>query len=105
MVGESGVNQILFSHEQLVLTIQEVIQSRRTVKPPQLNGQPIPDEQVKQLLALADWAPTHGLTEPWRFKVYAREKVQDFCLAHAELYKKYNSKQATKCRPYRWWQR
>ncbi|RDV13630.1 nitroreductase [Pontibacter diazotrophicus] len=68
--------------------IQQVIQNRRTVKPPQMNGMPVPDEQVKQLLALADWAPTHGLTEPWRFKVYARDKVREFCLAHAELYKK-----------------
>ena len=39
------------------------------------------------MLALADWAPTHGLTEPWRFKVYAGSTIQEFCLAHAELYK------------------
>lgn len=67
--------------------IQEVIQSRRTVKPPQMNGQQVPDEQVKQLLALADWAPTHGHTEPWRFRVYANDKVKAFCQAHAGLYK------------------
>lgn len=71
--------------------VQEAIQNRRTVKPPQMNGQQIPDEQVRQLLALADWAPTHGLTEPWRFKVYARDKVQEFCLTHAELYKKHTA--------------
>jgi nitroreductase len=68
-------------------TLREIIQNRRTVKPPQMNGQQVPDEQVKQLLALADWAPTHGHTEPWRFKVYAKDKVKEFCLSHAELYK------------------
>jgi nitroreductase len=68
-------------------TLQKIIQSRRTVKPPQMNGQQVPDEQVKQLLALADWAPTHGNTEPWRFRVYAKDKVKAFCLSHAELYK------------------
>lgn len=51
-----------------------------------MNGQKIPDEQVKQLLELADWAPTHGHTEPWRFKVYAGDKVKQFCQSHAELY-------------------
>ncbi len=54
-----------------------------------MNGQRIPDEQVKQLLELADWAPTHGHTEPWRFKVYAGEKATEFCLAHANLYKQH----------------
>ncbi|MCC9165739.1 nitroreductase family protein [Pontibacter harenae] len=68
-------------------TIQDIIQKRRTVKPPQMNGQRVPDEQVQQLLALADWAPTHANTEPWRFKVYAGDKVQEFCLSHAKLYK------------------
>lgn len=57
------------------------------MKPPQLNGQLVPDEQVWQLLALADWAPTHGHTEPWRFRVYKNDKLKSFCLAHAELYK------------------
>ena len=55
-----------------------------------MNGQRIPDEQVNQLLELADWAPTHGHTEPWRFKVYAGDKIKDFCLAHAELYQKHS---------------
>jgi nitroreductase len=68
-------------------TLQQLIQSRRTTKPPKMNGRFIPDEQIQQVLALADWAPTHGHTEPWRFVVYAREKVKNFCLAHAELYR------------------
>jgi len=67
--------------------LSTIIRQRRTTKPGKMTGQRIPDEQVKQLLELADWAPTHGHTEPWRFKVYAGSKTQDFCLAHAELYK------------------
>ncbi|MFT2007933.1 nitroreductase [Pontibacter sp. 13R65] len=67
--------------------IAQVIQNRRTIKPAQMNGRQIPNEQVQQLLQLADWAPTHGHTEPWRFRVYAGEKVKDFCQAHADLYK------------------
>jgi len=52
-----------------------------------MNGKKIPDEQVKEILRLANWAPTHGRTEPWRFIVYPGEKVKEFCYQHAELYK------------------
>jgi nitroreductase len=68
-------------------TIQSVIANRRTVKPGLMNGRKIEHETVAQLLALADWAPTHGRTEPWRFFVYEGSRVQDFCRDHAELYR------------------
>jgi nitroreductase len=66
-------------------TIQSIIKSRRTVKPFMMNGAKVPDEQIHQLLELADWAPTHGLTEPWRFVVYANPT--EFCPKHAEMYR------------------
>ena len=52
-----------------------------------MNGKKIPDYQVRSLLELADWAPTHGLTEPWRFVVYTNPT--DFCHQHAFLYKEH----------------
>jgi nitroreductase len=52
-----------------------------------MNGKKIDDSIIHQLLELADWAPTHGHTEPWRFVVYKGESVQQFCNDHAELYK------------------
>lgn len=67
--------------------IQEVIVNRRSTKPAVFNGNIIDDEDIKQLLQLANWAPTHGFTEPWRFIVYSGDAVQDFCRRHAELYK------------------
>lgn len=71
--------------------VASVIKNRRTTKPSDLNGQLIPDEQIMQLLELADWAPSHGLTEPWRFIVYPSDKVKDFCTAHASLYKEHTN--------------
>lgn len=65
--------------------IAEIIKKRRTVKPGLMNGNKIPNGHIAALLELADWAPTHGLTEPWRFFVY--ENPADFCTKHAELYK------------------
>lgn len=66
--------------------ISEIIKNRRTTKPALFNGKKIPDEQIKQLLELADWAPTHTLSEPWRFVVYSAEKVNEFSRLHAHFY-------------------
>jgi len=67
--------------------LSDIIKSRRSIKPAKMNGKRIPDEQVKEILTLANWAPTHGRTEPWRFIVYSGEMVKEFCHQHAELYK------------------
>jgi nitroreductase len=66
-------------------TIAENIKTRRTIKPGMMNGQKIPNSHVAALLELADWAPTHAFTEPWRFVVY--ENPTAFCQQHADLYK------------------
>lgn len=68
--------------------VSDAIKSRRTLKPSKMNGKIIPNEQIMQLLELADWAPTHKHTEPWRFIVYAEEKARLFVSDHAELYRK-----------------
>src|SRR5215510_9218267 len=67
--------------------IADNIKNRRSTKPAKMNGKKIPDDQVRELLKLANWAPTHGRTEPWRFIVYSGDKVKEFCFRHAELYK------------------
>src|ERR1700722_15530757 len=63
-----------------------VIKNRRSVSWAKMNGQLIPNETVNQLLQLADWAPTHGRTEPWRFFVYGGEALTQFGKTHADLY-------------------
>jgi len=67
--------------------ISTVIRNRRSIKPARMNGKKIPDELVKDILELANWAPTHGRTEPWRFAVYSGEMVRSFCQQHAEMYR------------------
>jgi nitroreductase len=51
----------------------ESIKQRRSVYPHQFQEQTIDDADIKKLLELANWAPTHRKTEPWRFKVIAGE--------------------------------
>jgi nitroreductase len=67
-------------------TLKKIISGRRTTKAAAMNGKKIPDEQVEELLRLADWAPTHGRTEPWRFFVYSGDALKKFGWEHAELY-------------------
>jgi nitroreductase len=67
--------------------LAELIVNRRSIKPAVFNGKKIDDQRIVQLLTLANWAPTHGFTEPWRFIVYSDDAVKKFCTDHAELYK------------------
>ena len=71
--------------------LSTTIKTRRTTKPAQFNGNKIPDEQVAQLLELADWAPTHTYSEPWRFVVYGGNKVNEFSMQHALLYQQFTT--------------
>lgn len=67
--------------------LKNIIRDRRSNKPADMNGRKIDNAIVHELLALADWAPTHAMTEPWRFFVYEGEAKTAFCRDHAELYK------------------
>ena len=64
-------------------SISELIEFRRTVKPIDATGQPnysersVSSETIQQILSNANWAPTHGLTEPWRFTVYQGNALTD----------------------------
>lgn len=56
--------------------INELIRSRRTIYPEQYSDRKIHKEQVELILNNAQWAPTHGNTQPWRFKVFMEEGRQ-----------------------------
>lgn len=68
--------------------LSDIIETRRTIVPEIMNGKIIPDKIVKEILSAANWAPTHGLTEPWRFVVFTPETKDKFKEAHAAMYKK-----------------
>ena len=54
-------------------SLKEIIATRRTIKPERYTGGLIPNEVVWEILESANWAPTHGFTEPWRFVVFTGE--------------------------------
>ncbi len=49
------------------MDVETAIRSRRTHKA--FAPEPLPRETVGELLELANWAPNHNLTVPWRFRV------------------------------------
>lgn len=50
--------------------VTELIQHRRTIYPEQFSERKVHQEQIELILNMAQWAPTHGNTQPWRFKVF-----------------------------------
>jgi len=74
--------------------ITEVIRERRTIYPEQYSERKVHKEQIDLILNNALWAPTHGNTQPWRFKVFmeeGREKLSSFL---AETYLKLTPEEA-----------
>lgn len=61
--------------------INQTIRARKSVYPRQYIDKAIPKEIIEELLENANHAPTHKLTEPWRFKVFmgeAKARLGDF---------------------------
>ncbi len=73
--------------------LEQIIKKRRSAKPSLMNGKKIDTAQIHQLLSLADWAPNHANTEPWRFIVYENEGLVKFCTDHAALYKTHTAEE------------
>lgn len=63
------------------------IHHRRTIKPEQCITGTIRDADIWRILECANWAPTHGYTEPWRFVVFTGDAKHKFAKDHADMYK------------------
>lgn len=60
------------SYQETLARVSDWIRNRRTIKPADMDGdRPLDRQLVNHLLENACWAPTHGMTEPWRFTVYS----------------------------------
>jgi nitroreductase len=68
------------------MNLKDLIERRRNVKPSFFTGEVIPDSDVLAILNTANWAPTHGYTEPWRFVVFSGNALEDFANFQSKLY-------------------
>src|SRR4051794_20842447 len=56
------------------VNVDQAIRTRRTHKV--YRPDPVPREQLDELLELASWAPNHHLTNPWRFRVLGPRSLE-----------------------------
>jgi len=74
-----------------LLAISALIRRRRSVFPKfYLPEKPLDRAVIEQLLENANWAPTHKLTEPWRFQVFhspeSRAALGDYLAGYYQHY-------------------
>ncbi|MBA4293633.1 nitroreductase [bacterium] len=66
--------------------ILQTIRTRRSIKLNHLKPDPVPQEIIDQALEAANWAPSHGETEPWRFTLFTGEARHNLGQLFAEAY-------------------
>jgi nitroreductase len=64
-----------------------LIHERRSVFPQDYTGDVVNEAIIKQILENARWAPTHKLTEPWRFLIFTGDGIRALATGQAEVYK------------------
>jgi nitroreductase len=72
--------------------LNKLIQVRRSVFPQFYTGEKVDDAIVKQMLVNATWAPTHKLTQPWRFVVFTGDGIKQLAESQSQLYQEVTTK-------------
>jgi len=67
--------------------ISKIIRTRRSVYADEFLKQNIPDEVLNEILINATYAPTHKMTEPWRFIVFKDNYLEQLGSFLGEYYK------------------
>ncbi|HWW38737.1 nitroreductase [Pedobacter sp.] len=73
--------------EKEIDILNAIIKRRRSIFPISYTNQEIPVDVIRQILESANYAPTHKLTEPWRFVVFRNEGKWKLGEQLARLYK------------------
>lgn len=76
--------------------ITEIIKDRRTIYPRFFSERKVHKEQIELILNNAIWAPTHKLTQPWKFTVFMEEAKMDLAQFLQNLYKEKVAKENQK---------
>ena len=86
--ADAGTQPVKVKEESICLPSPEetlhLIKSRRSVMPKDFSGESVSRAEVEQLLEAANWAPTHGRTEPWRYVVIQGGAAVSAYLARVE---------------------
>ena len=73
---------------QALEAISQIIRARRSIKPFDMDPTRTVDRGLLlTLLENANWAPTHGLTEPWRFAIFQGEGRKELSETMQRIYR------------------
>ncbi len=75
--------------------VNELLRNRRSVYPGKYTGEIVEESVIQDMLENANWAPTHRLTEPWRFVVFMGEGLERLAAFQSELYKEVSKANGT----------
>ena len=75
------------TNDQTTQILLDALQARRSFALNQLSPEPIDLAAIPLMLEAARWAPNHGLTEPWRFTVFAGDRRQVLSDAFGAAYR------------------
>lgn len=67
--------------------VAALIQSRRSIFPKSMTGATVSRDSIMAMLEAANWAPTHGRTEPWRFVVLGQAGMQAMQLLTEDIFR------------------
>jgi len=68
--------------------LSSIIRWRRSIKPVDMDpSRQVDGTLLMKLLENANWAPTHGMTEPWRFNIYQGSGRHDLSQAMQRIYR------------------
>jgi nitroreductase len=88
MLNINAVRKMLFlkmsSKAEILSTI---IKNRRSIFPENYMQQEIPKSIIEEILESANYAPTHKLTQPWRFTVIRKEGKANLGAELGRIYK------------------
>lgn len=83
--------------KQLPDFFNTLVAARRSVFPKQFDpSRKVPDEIIEQVLINATWAPNHGQTEPWFFKIFTGKGLERFAELQSRLYEAHAGSQFKK---------
>lgn len=67
--------------------VSDLLKSRRSIFPKTYNDRPVARAIIEEVLENANWAPTHKMTEPWRFKVFRGKALERLSTYLSSWYK------------------
>jgi nitroreductase len=74
--------------QDTLAAISAAIRHRRSIKPMDMDpARGVDRALLLELLENANWAPTHGMTEPWRFNIYQGEARRDLSGTMQRIYR------------------